>query len=263
VETKPLPSYFKNDTRTELTVDGHFINPTEPLATLVNRKMRINGIKVDTSGKYIPGVEFSLIDAATGETVESVTSNDQGEFIFSNFGYGDWIIRETIVPEGYSQMEDIPLCVDESCTEPFSFTFVNIPNHYEFLKTDHKDNPLAGVTFALEDTDGNVLCDLVSGDDGIVRVTDLTPGTYVIREIETVEGFIRTDETIEVVIDENYAVPEEMFRMVNYPGIQTGVDFTMTPVMWAGVALVLTAVVLAAVYGAKNKKRKRRPNRRR
>jgi len=208
-------------------------------------------------------VEFSLIDAATSEIVESVTSNDQGEFILNKLDYGDWIIRETQVPEGFIQMEDILLNVDESWTESFSFTCVNIPDHYEFLKTDHKDGPLAGVTFALEDADGNVLCDLVSGDDGIVRVTDLMPGTYVIREIETVEGFIRTDETIEVVIDENYAVPEELFRMVNYPGIQTGVDFTMTPVMWAGVALVLTAVVLAAVYGAKNKKRKRRPNRRR
>jgi uncharacterized surface anchored protein len=221
--------------------------------------MRIHCIKVDTSGQYIPGVEFSMINATTGEIVESVTSNEQGEFVFSNFGFGDWIIRETIVPEGFNQMEDILLHVDESWTNPAPFTCVNIPNHYEFVKTDHKDNPLAGVKFALEDEDGNVLSELVSGADGIVYVTDLAPGTYVIREIETVEGFVRTDETIQVVIDENYIVPEEMFHLINYPDdIQTGFGFTMTPVMWAGVALVLIAVVLAAVHGVNGKKRKRR-----
>jgi len=74
---------------------------------------------------------------------------------------------------------------------------------------------------------------------------------------------VRTDETIQVVIDEHYVVPDEMFQLINYPGIQTGVDFTMTPVMWGGVAMVLAAVALAAAYGVKNKKRKRRPHRRR
>jgi len=263
VETKPLPGYLPNPTKVELTVDGHFVNPSEPVATLVNQRMRIDGMKVDTSSQYIPGVEFSLIHAATGEIVESATSNDRGEFILLIPGYGDWIIRETKVPEGYSQMEDIHLHVDESWTEPFSFTCVNIPNHYEFLKTDHKDNPLAGVKFTLEDANGNALREMVSGTDGIVRVTNLTPGTYVIREIETVEGFIRSDETIQVVIDESYIVPEgkDMVRLINYPGIQTGFEITMTPLMWAGVALVLAAGVLAAVYGVQNKKKKgrRRP----
>jgi uncharacterized surface anchored protein len=215
-------------------------------------------MKVDTFSQHIAGVEFSLIHAATGEIAESVTSNDRGEFIFSNFEYGDWIIRETQAPGGYSQMEDIPVRVDESWTGPFSVTCVNIPNHYEFVKVDHKDDPLAGVKFALEDADGNVLREFVSGEDGIVHVTDLMPGVYVIREIETLDGFIRTDETIQVVIDENYIVPEEMFRLINYPGIQTGFEFTMTPVMWAGVALVLAAAVLVAVHGIKIEKRKAR-----
>ena len=259
VETKPLPGYLKNDTVVQLTVDGLFTNPSEPVATLINRRMRITGMKVDTSGKHIPGVDFSLINATTGEIVESVTSNDRGEFVFTKLDYGEWIIRETKVPEGYIQMEDVHLRVDESWAEPvFVLTCTNIPNHYAFMKTDHKDNPLAGVKFTLEDADGNVLREMVSGEDGIVRVTDLTPGAYVIREIETVEGFIRTDKTIKLVIDENYVVPEELFRLVNYPGIPTGFEFTMTPLMWVGVALVLAAVALGAVYGVKNKKKKGR-----
>ena len=54
-------------------------------------------------------------------------------------------------------MEDILLQVDESWTQPASFAFVNIPNHHEFVKTDHEGNPLAGVKFMLEDGRGNTV----------------------------------------------------------------------------------------------------------
>ena len=54
-----------------------------------------------------------------------------------------------------------------------------------------------------------------------------------------------------------------MYHLVNYPGIQTGVEYAMTPVMWGGVALIGAAAVLLAVYGVKKKKRKVRRNRNR
>ncbi|MDD3410248.1 MAG: prealbumin-like fold domain-containing protein [Eubacteriales bacterium] len=115
-------------------------------------------------------------------------------------------------------------------------------------------NPLSGVKFALEDTQGNTLRELISDEDGVVRVTDLAPGSYVIRETEALEGFLRTEETIRLTVDESYVVPNEMARLVNYTGIQTGFAITMTPVMWAGVAMVAVAGVLAVCYGKSGKK---------
>ena len=100
---------------------------------------------------------------------------------------------------------------------------------------------MEGVKFALEDEDGNVLRELASGEDGIVHADDLKPGVYVIREIETQAGYRLTEETIRVVIDENYIVPDELFRLVNFPEeerprdeIQTGVDVPVTPMMLYG-----------------------------
>ena len=247
-ELEAPDGYLLSHTVIPIEIDATYQNSVEPLATAINQAARLQYKKVDTSGKLLPGVEFSLINADTGEVVEIVTSDDAGEFVFTRFTYGNWLIRETKAPEGYNIMPDIELKVDENWIEPEPFTLVNIPNHYEFVKTDNQGNPIPGVKFTLEDGAGNILRDLVSGEDGIVHVTDLTPGVYIIREIETLEGFTRSEETIKVVIDEKYVIPKEMYKLINYPNIQTGSGITMTPVMWCGIILALCALLsLAAI----------------
>ena len=54
-----------------------------------------------------------------------------------------------------------------------------------------------------------------------------------------------------MVIDENYIVPDEMFRLVNFPEeerprdeIQTGVDVPVTPMMLYGLISMAFGVVL-------------------
>ena len=85
----------------------------------------------------------------------------------------------------------------------------------------------------------------------------LTPGTYIIREIETLEGFTITEESIEVVIDEHYIIPDEMFTLMNYPIIQTGAGLEMTPLMWAGAGVTGAAVLLDGVFAIRGKGKKK------
>lgn len=251
VETRALPGYLKADTEIRLTVDGTFVNPKEPIATVTNERQKIRGLKVDTAGQALPGAAFSLINADTGEIVDVAASDEKGEFYLTGFGYGDWIIRETVAPEGFNRVEDVLIHVDKDWKAPNTLLFTDIPNHYEFVKVDEDGCPMEGVKFALEDEDGNVLRELVSGEDGIVHADDLKPGVYIIREIETQAGYRLTEETIRVVIDENYIVPDELFRLVNFPEeerpkdeIQTGVDVPVTPMMLYG----LISMALGAVF---------------
>lgn len=254
VETRALPGYLKADTEIRLTVDGTFVNPKEPIATVVNERQKIRGLKVDTAGQALTGAAFSLINADTGEIVDVAASDEKGEFYLTGFGYGDWIIRETVVPEGFNRVEDVLIYVDEDWKAPNTLLFTDIPNHYEFIKADEDGCPMEGVKFALEDEDGNVLRELASGEDGIVRADDLKPGVCIIREIETQAGYRLTEETIRVVIDENYIVPDELFRLVNFPKeerpkdeIQTGVDVPVTPMMLYGlISMALGAVLMFA-----------------
>ena len=251
VETQALPGYLKADTEIKITVDGTFVNPKEPIATVTNERQKIRGLKVDTAGQALPGAAFSLINADTGEIVDVAASDEKGEFYLTGFGYGDWIIRETVVPEGFNRVEDVLIHVDEDWKAPNTLLFTDIPNHYEFVKVDEDGCPMEGVKFALEDEDGNVLRELASGEDGIVRADDLKPGVYIIREIETQAGYRLTEETIRVVIDENYIAPDELFRLVNFPEeerpkdeIQTGVDVPVTPMMLYGLISMALGVVL-------------------
>ena len=254
VETQALLGYLKADTEIRLTVDGTFVNPAEPIAAIVNERQKIRGLKVDTAGQALTGAAFSLINADTGEIVDRATSNEKGEFYLTGFGYGDWIIRETVAPEGFNRVEDVLIHVDKDWKAPNTLLFTDIPNHYEFVKVDEDGCPMEGVKFALEDEDGNVLRELASGEDGIVHADDLKLGVYVIREIETQAGYRLTEETIRVVIDENYIAPDELFRLVNFPDeerprdeIQTGVDVPVTPMMLYGlISMALGAVLMFA-----------------
>ena len=216
-ETKAVEGYLLCKKVYNLTVDDNFKSVLEPTETFVNHLKRIKYIKVETSGKYLEGVEFSLIDKATGKVVEVVTSDEKGVFTFTKFDYGDWIVRETKAPEGYNIMEDVEFHVGDDWTEPAPVTCIDIPNHYEFVKTDTSGRPLAGATFVLETKDGKEVGTFTSGSDGIVHVTDMKPGEYVIREITAPDGFNRSDEHITVVVDEHYIVPEEMYHLCNIP----------------------------------------------
>jgi len=224
-----------------VTIDEGYTNTDQPAATVINPEKKIMCIKADTSGKPIAGVEFSLYNADSMEKVETAVSDKDGVVIFRNFDYGDWIIRENAAPEGYSRMEDIRFQVGTGWKEPKPILCVNIPNHYEFKKTDSSGNPLTGVKFRLEDENGKELGTYESDKDGMVRISDLKPGTYFIREIETLEGYSVSGEVIKLKLDEYYTVPEKVKQFVNYTTIQTGVNLVVTGVMWAGLGLMVVS----------------------
>lgn len=260
-ETQPLPGYFKTAVHVHLTVDGTFVNPNEPLETVTNTPMRLAYKKVDTSGRPLAGVEFSLINAATNVVTEVATSDENGEFIFRHIDYGDWIIRETAAPNGYRRMEDMLLHIGEDFVQPEPITLVNVPNSYMFMKMDGDGNPLSGVKFVLEDANGNVLREMESGEDGTVLLENLDDGRYVVRETEALQGYAKTEDTLTFTIDESYVVPEEMPCLVNEKedekhDIQTGVDIELTPMMTEGAALLLLAGII--LIGRRLADRKRR-----
>ncbi len=246
--------YLVNHDVIYITVDDGYTNSDTPAATVTDSEKKIMCIKTDTSGKPIPGIEFSLYNASTMEKVETAVSDKDGVFIFRNFDYGDWIIRETAAPEGFCRMEDIWVHVNDEWTGTVPVMCVNIPDHYEFVKTDSSGTPLEGIKFRLEDEDGNELGIYASDKDGVVSVSGLKPGVYIIREIETLKGFTLTGEVIKVKLDEYYVIPEKPRQLVNYTTIQTGVHMAVTGLMWTGLGLM----AVSGTVGLIRKRRQRK-----
>ena len=211
-------------------------------------------MKTDTAGNPLAGVRFALEDKA-GNKLGDYVSDENGIVKVTDLKPGTYIIREIETLEGFLRTDEtIEVVIDEHYIVPEEmYHLCNIPNHYEFVKIDNKGNPMPGVKFTLEDENGTLLGEYVSGEDGIVRITDLQKGKYVIREIETLEGFVKTEEAIVVEINEKYIIPEEMFRLVNYPVIKTGTALE-SPYLWIGVGLLVIAIAAGAVLVIKKRK---------
>ena len=245
--------YMLSPETAEVNVDKNYVNENKTIATFVNIHKEMKFIKTDTSGNPLEGAEFALIDKATGKITETARSNVNGVFTLKEFGYGDWVIRETKAPNGFNTAPDVEIHVDETWNEETVYTIKDIPNHFELIKVDHKGNPLSGVKFTLEDENGTVLGEYVTGADGIISFTSLTPGRYVIRETATLSGFMKSDEAVVVNLNEDYVMPDEMYHWVNYPIIKTG-TMLESPYLWIGVGLLVIAIAAGAVLVIKKRK---------
>ena len=255
VESKPLPGYLPSGAQVTLTLDGTFVNPTEPIAIIPNERMKLTFKKVDTAGNPLAGISFTLIDAQSGTVAAHAVSDEKGEFEITGFTVGDWILREDEAPEGFNLMNDYPFHVGYNWKNDQTVTLVNIPNHYEFEKTDHRRKPLSGVRFGLYDDKGTFIRELVSDENGIVCANNLVPGSYLIRETRPLDGYARTDEEITFTIDESYIPPQKLARITNTPVIQTGVDFPVTPTMVFGLLMMAASVLLGLMRLLKKKHR--------
>ncbi len=255
VESKPLPGYLPSGAQVTLTLDGTFVNPTEPIAVIPNERMKLTFKKVDTAGNPLAGISFTLIDAQSGTVAAHAVSNEKGEFEITGFTVGDWILREDEAPEGFNLMNDYPFHVGYNWKNDQTVTLVNIPNHYEFEKTDHRRKPLSGVRFGLYDDKRTFIRELVSDENGIVCADNLVPGSYLIRETRPLDGYARTDEEITFTIDESYIPPQKLVRIINTPVIQTGVDFPVTPTMIVGLLMMAASVLLGLMRLLKKKHR--------
>lgn len=77
VESKPLPGYLPSGAQVTLTLDGTFVNPTEPIAVVSNERMKLTFKKVDTAGNPLAGIAFSLIDAQSGTVIAHAVSDEK------------------------------------------------------------------------------------------------------------------------------------------------------------------------------------------
>ena len=200
----------------------------EPVSCKVNVKVTgysLKIIKVDAltgDALKMTGIKFNIYDADTNEFIMEVITDDNGEIIIDKLlSKGNYKIKEvnnqTI--DGY-EISDEEIYFEITGEE--DLVTIEFPNNQvlgaiKVLKTNEDGNALAGVTFGLYQSDGTLVDIIVTDESGIALFENLQAGTYQLRELATIDGYLLDETVHEIELKlENNKLETVTIKLVNY-----------------------------------------------
>ena len=214
--------YLISDTKYELNYQyaGQYILTVEIKANdgdpIVNSLIRGNilGKKINDDGNPVQGALMGLfrvteIDCSELTALKLAETDENGEFLFEDVPYGDYIVKELKAPTGYVLNEAAtPVSVKENdVTVEIEVLNSIIKGTVTTTKVDaeYPDNKLIGAKFEIyADSNANEEFDadidtligvMTDNGDGTYTMSDLRYNGYFMKEVEAPYGFL---------VDENY-----------------------------------------------------------
>ncbi len=187
-EPIPFEIGLGQDRKTELTFEN-------PLSTGA-----VELIKVNENGEKLEGAAFRLEDEEGNVLQEDLTTDEEGKLLVEDLKPGKYQFIETEAPFGY-ELDDTPrpfeIAFNQQETIQIEVENLYTPATFELTKTGEDGKLLAGVTFELQDADGETIEEgLVTNADGILTIDNLDPGKYQLVETATIDGYDLIDEPI-------------------------------------------------------------------
>ena len=186
-------------------------------------KIVITKTEADTE-TLLEGAEFAItaaddivtpdgtVRAEKGTVVDKVITNEEGEAHSKELFLGSYTVTELKQPDGYvrsDQTWDVELLYKDQDTAVVTET-VDVQNALtEFVLTKKESGTeeyLQGVRFEFwkktenEEAEKEVL---TTGEDGTIKIEKIAPGTYCIREIENVPGYMLDGTIYEFTVTED------------------------------------------------------------
>ncbi len=176
-------------------------------------------VKTDAStGQLLSGAEFTVTNSA-GAVIANVRSQASGA-VSLKVAPGVYTVTETKAPDGYELNDPVQrvevradgsaVYYGTSVAYPGSTAaFANRPlNAIEILKLDEvTKNPLADALFTVDKANGERIGSFRTGNDGMILLTGLTEGTYVIAETAAPSGYILNEIPQTVSVSGGKLVP--------------------------------------------------------
>ena len=228
-ETAAPNGYHPSEQEWNVTIDGTYVNPTKPLATVENVPApgHIRIIKQDALDRHaIEGVQFDIYlvnaDGSVGDLVATMTTDENGMAESPELFSAIYLVKERNNPEGYVDelwSENIILGMDEDVTR--TVTNKPIQGKIRIVKTDSETGKgLPGAVFTVTrisglpshngDNDGEIVAVITSGQDGIAETPLLTWGEYEIVETSVPEDYLDEGYMTRVHIPELMPMVESM-----------------------------------------------------
>lgn len=217
--------------------------------------------KTDITGAApVPGALIEVRNSRD-EIIYRARTDENGELPDILLMPGQYAFREVLAPDGYALNEAVCIFVVDAQGQVSGDTEIRDDwTRFSLRKTDTGGRVLAGVQFALVDADGNQIMTAETDENGLASFERIPYGRYTVVETQPLPGYLPAGTVAELTVDGQYVNPDAPLEVVNVPAdtpdIQTGVDLPFTPLMWAGVGMTASALVLIGVYGYRRRKRR-------
>ena len=209
----PAGSYVITET---VAKEGYLLNNTSQTVKVTAGTCQEVTILNDPLG----GLLIKKLDAVTKEPLSEVTfrvttpdgtavGNSNGEFRTDENGYisisdlepGSYVVQEIKAKDGYV-LDNTPKTIQIKDYQTYTLEFFNQPKGNLIIqKVDAiTKEPLAGVTFKVTTASGELLADnegftstnglYITDENGQITLSKLNPDTYVVTEVETLDGYL-------------------------------------------------------------------------
>lgn len=198
-ESKAPAGYVKNTEVIEVDAQikelntANFDYPVTSKEKPITTKVK----KVDPDGNFVVGATLQILNSS-GTVVEEWVTTEK-EHIVKGLAAGEYTLHEAKTPDGYVTSEDVKFTLVEK-EEVQQVIMVDDTIKVDIEKIDKITKEfVADVKLQLLDSSGNLVKEWVT-DDKPHRFDKLPKGTYTLREVETLPGYVLAgDLTFEVL----------------------------------------------------------------
>ena len=209
-EKETLENYVLNDTPQTVVLEAEQIKTVTFTNELKKGQIRI--IKVDKNNNEVKlkGVEFKVYDE-DNNLVDTLTTGENGEATSKRLRIDKkYIVKESKTLENYV-LNETPQTVTLTQDQITDLTFENelIKGYIRVIKVSKEDNQYNGdvkgkrlenAKFEVYDENNNLVDTLVTDENGEATTKELLKGKYTLKEVESPDYYILTDEIFEAEI---------------------------------------------------------------
>ena len=203
-ETKAPTDYEIDKASTNVVITTDNLNVT---STITNSKInQINLGKIDSETKnYVAGATLKLTNSSGGEIETFVTTTSA--HVIRGLASGTYYLEEVKAPEGYIRNKDKVKIVINDTTKTYTYNISNQKTNVTINKIDaDTGEAVSGAILELLNSNKERIRTFTTTDTPYV-ISDLSDGTYYVREIKSSPGYVLDSSLHQFVLDDdNYNI---------------------------------------------------------
>ena len=170
-------------------------------------KSNLKIVKKDKDTKQsIEGVIFS-VKYEDGTDIGLYETNEKGEIYIKNLKQGNVIIKEIETNENYKlNTDEIFVKLEYNENKTIEIENERKKGSIKIIKVDASDNSIRiqGAKFEIYDQNNKLINTLITDENGEAVIQDLPVNfKYTIKEVETAEEYILSEEPVTILLEEN------------------------------------------------------------